>query len=138
MRWHSDRGSATTELVLVTPILLALLGLVVFAGRVGGIEQQVLAAADEAARAATLQGGPDLARAAAVTTVEDNLGDAGVSCRDLTVSVDTDGLRPGGYVTVTVRCTVGLDDVVFAGMPGARSYEASASEVVDRWRGSGP
>lgn len=128
-------GSVTTELVLLTPILLVLLGFVVFAGRLGTVQQQVLAAADEGARAASLRGDPDAGRAAGITAVDSNLADAGVECAGLTVEVDTDFFHRGGAVTVTVRCDVGLDDVVFAGMPGTRQYEASATEVIDLHRG---
>ena len=135
MRWQRADGSVTTELVLLTPILLVLLGFVVFAGRLGGVQQRVLSAADEAARAASLRADAEAGRSAAITAVEANLGDAGVECVDLAVEVDTGEFRRGGQVTVTVRCAVGLDDVVFAGLPGSRSYEASATEVIDLWRG---
>lgn len=135
MTWRREDGSVTTELVLVTPILLVLLGFVVFAGRLGGVQQQVVSAADQAARAASLRGGAEDGRAAAIATVEANLGDAGVECTDLAVDIDTDAFERGGHVTVTVRCTVGLDDVVFAGLPGTRQYEASATEVIDLYRG---
>lgn len=130
-----DRGSVTTELVLVTPVLLLLLAFVVFAGRVGGVQQQVLAAVDEAARAASLRGDADAASAAAAAAAADNLTDAGVSCTDLAVEVDTADFRRGGHVTVTMDCTIGLDDVVFAGLPGTRTSQATATEVVDRLRG---
>lgn len=135
MRWRRADGSVTTELVLLTPILLVLLGFVVFAGRLGGVQQRVLAAADEGARAASLRGDPDAGRSVAISAVEANLADAGVECVDLSVEVGTDDFRRGGQVTVTVRCAVGLDDVVFAGLPGSRVYEASATEVIDLWRG---
>lgn len=125
----------TTELVLITPILLLLLGFVMFTGRLGGVQQQVLSAADEAARAASLRGDPDAARSAAMTTVEANLADAGVACRELTVDVDTDEFRRGGHVTVALSCAIGLDDLAFTGLPGTRSYEASATEVIDLRRG---
>lgn len=134
MRRHQD-GSVTTELVLLTPVLLLLLGFVVFAGRLGGVQQQVLGAADEAARAASLHDDPDAGRAAAAATVQDNLADAGMECAGLTVEVDTGAFHRGGHVTVTVRCAVGLDDVVFAGLPGSRQYEAAATEVIDLYRG---
>jgi Flp pilus assembly protein TadG len=135
MRWRPADGSVTTELVLITPILLVLLGFVMFAGRLGGVQQRVLSAADEGARAASLRGDPDAGRSAAIDAVETNLGDAGVECLDLMVEVGTDDFARGGQVTVTVRCAVGLDDVVFAGLPGSRAYEASATEVIDLWRG---
>jgi len=135
MRWRATDGSVTTELVLLTPILLVLLGFVVFAGRLGGVQQRVLSAADEGARAASLRGNPEAGRSAAIVAVEANLGDAGLECVDLTVEVGTDDFRRGGHVTVTVRCALGLDDVVFAGLPGSRQYQASVTEVIDLWRG---
>jgi len=135
MRWRAADGSVSTELVLLTPILLVLLGFVVFAGRLGGVQQRVLSAADEGARAASLRGEADAGRSAAIAAVEANLGDAGLECVDLAVEVDTGDFRRGGHVTVTVRCAVGLDDVVFAGLPGSRAYKASSTEIIDLWRG---
>lgn len=134
-RRHGQQGSATTELVLLTPVLLLLLGFVVFAGRVGGIQQEVLTAADEAARAASLRGDADAARAAAVDAAEANLADAGVSCHQLTVDGDTSQFRRGGQVRVTVTCAVGLDDVAFAGLPGQRTFSATSTEIIDVFRG---
>lgn len=128
-------GSVTTEMVLLTPVLLALLGFVVFAGRVGGIQQQVIAAVDEAARAASLTGAVTTAEQVATDTVTRNLDDAGVACRDLIVLVDTAAFRRGGHVSVSATCAIGLDDVVFAGLPGQRSFSAAATEVIDVYRG---
>lgn len=138
MRHGGAEGSVTTELVLLTPVLLVLLGFVVLAGRVGGIQQQVLAAADEGARAASLRADPDAGRTVAITRVEDNLADAGVACAELHVAVDTAAFRRGGHVGVTVRCSIGLGDVAFTGLPGSRSYEATAVEVIDAYRGGAP
>lgn len=131
MKAHGEEGGLTTELVLLTPVLLVMLAFVVFAGRLGGVQQQMLSAADEAARTASLRANPDAGRAAAVATVEANLADAGLSCRELTIEVDTHEFRRGGHVAVTVGCAVALDDVAFAGLPGTRTFEVSATEVID-------
>ena len=138
MRRAGAEGSVTTELVLLTPVLLLLLGFVVLAGRVGEVQQQVLAAADEGARAASLRADAAAGRAAATARIQDNLADAGVTCAGLTVAVDTSSFHRGGRVGVTVRCSIGLGDVAFAGLPGSRSYEATAVEVIDTYRGGGP
>ncbi len=135
MSVRGEAGSVTTEMVLLTPVLLTLLGFLVFAGRVGGIQQQVIAAVDQAARAASLGGAPDIAEQVAADTVATNLADAEVSCRDLSVQVDTATFRRGGHVSVTATCGIGLDDVVFAGLPGQRSFTATATEVIDIYRG---
>ena len=131
----AEDGSATTELVLLTPVLLLLLAFVVFTGRVSDAEQRVLAAADEAARAASLWRDAATAEIAATEAAGVNLANAGVSCEDLTVDVDTSAFRRGGYVSVTVMCGVGLDDVAFAGVPGERRLTATATEVIDTFRG---
>lgn len=130
-----EEGSVTTELVLVTPVLLLLLAFVVLAGRVGGVQQQVIAAADEAARAASLRATAGAGQVAAVEVAEGNLADAGVSCRDVGVGVDTSAFGRGGHVGVTVTCAVGLDDVAFVGLPGQRRFTATSTEVIDRFRG---
>ncbi len=132
---HGQQGSVTTELVLLTPILLLLLGFVIFTGRVGGIQQEVLTAADEAARAASVRGNAEAARAAAVAAAEGNLADAGVTCQQLTVHSDTSRFRRGGEMSVTVTCVVGLDDVSFAGLPGTRTFTATSTEIIDVFRG---
>lgn len=135
MTTRRQDGSVSTELVLLTPVLLALLAFVVFAGRVGGAQQQITAAADQAARAASLRGDPDSAIAAASQVAQANLADAGVTCADVGIEVDTAAFGAGGQVGVTVTCVVELDDVVFAGLPGSRTFTSTAVEVVDRYRG---
>lgn len=134
MNVREDAASVATEMVLLTPVLLVLLGFVVFAGRVGGIQQQVIAAVDQAARAASLVATPEAAQQSAARTVEANLGDAGFACRELVVQVDTTTFGRGGHVSVTATCGIGLDDVVFAGLPGRRSFTATATEIIDRHR----
>ncbi|HEX9888548.1 MAG TPA: TadE/TadG family type IV pilus assembly protein [Nitriliruptorales bacterium] len=124
----------TTELVLLTPVVLLLLGFVVLAGRVGGIEQQLLTAADEAARAGSIRAHPDAAAVDARTVAAANLTDAGVSCAQLDVDVDLTSFHRGGHITVDVTCTVALADVAFAGLPGQRTVSATATEVIDRLR----
>lgn len=97
----------------------------------------MIAAVEEAARAASLVGTPEAAQQVAEQTVASNLADAGLACRDLAVQVDTASFQPAGHVTVTATCAIGLDDVAFAGLPGQRSFTATATEVIDRYRGGG-
>ena len=130
-------GSVTTEVVLITPVLLVLLGFVVMTGRIGEVDGAVVHAAHQAARAASLAGTPDAARTQAVTTANANLADIGISCSRLLVEVDTSRFEPGGDVAVAVSCTVDLGDIAFAGLPGERTLDARAVEVIDRHRGTG-
>ena len=127
----------TTELVLIVPVLLVLLGLVVMTGRLGEANTHVGHAAHQAARAASLAGSADSARLDAVQTATANLDDLGIGCRDLIVEVDTSRFEPGGHVGVSVTCTVDLKDLAFAGLPGRRTLQGEAVEVIDRLRGVG-
>lgn len=134
-RTGDDRGSVAVETAVVAPVLVFLLLLVVFAGRVAQAEGDVRRAASEAARAASLEQFPDAATDEAERVVAANLSASGVVCGALDVDVDTDDLVPGGSVAVTVRCTASMEDVTLLGVPGEREFVARSLEVVDRYRG---
>jgi hypothetical protein len=53
------------------------------------------------------------------------------------VSVDTTAFRPGGQVTVTVRCTARLSDVALAGFPGSKTLTGSSVSPLERLRDLG-
>lgn len=127
----SQRGAVSTELAVVTPVLIGLMLLVVYAGRVVEAEADVSHAAYEAARAATLTDTPAAAHAAATETAHANLAVGAVACRSLDVAVDTDRFTPGGHVTVTLTCRATFADLSLLAVPGTRSFTASASSVVD-------
>lgn len=130
-----EQGSLSAELVLVTPALVLLMLFVVFAGRLGSAAADVRQAAAEAARTASLHASPAAADAAARDTATANLAASGVDCAATDITVDTAGLNPGGTVAVMVRCIVALDDVALTGLPGSRTLQAEAVEVVDLYRG---
>lgn len=134
-RWHpGDRGTVATELVLVVPVLVVLLLTVVYAGRVTRAQTLVREAASRAARAASLRQTEAAAAGDARAVALANLGGSRVSCSTVSVTVDAD-LRPGGSVAVTVRCTADLDGLGLLGVPGSRTLTATATQVVDTWRG---
>ena len=132
-----ERGSIAVEVAVIAPALLFLMLLVVFAGKVAEADGNVERAASDAARAASLRQDPADATADAQTTAAANLAAAGVHCHTLTTIVDTDDFRPGGIVTVTVRCEASMVDVTLLGVPGRLTFTATAVEVVDRFRGGG-
>lgn len=136
-RVRGEMGSVALETAVIAPALIALLLLVVFAGRVSQAEAEVRRAASEGARAASLEYFPDAAESAAASRVEANLRDNGVVCADLSTDVDTSDLVPGGQVVVTVRCVADMADVALLGVPGERTFVARSIEVVDRFRGIG-
>lgn len=133
----SERGSVAVEAAIIAPALVALLLLVVFAGRVSQAAAEVRRAASEGARAASLEYFEDAAQTAAGDRVAENLKDNGVVCAELATEVDTSQLVPGGSVSVTVHCTADMADIALLGVPGKRTFVARSIEVVDRYRGSG-
>lgn len=131
-----QRGAASTELVLLTPVIIVLLLLLAFAGRLAGARSDVVAASRDAARAASIARSPAEAAHAARDAARIVLQDTGVRCAadDENVSVDVSDFRPGGSVSVTVRCAIPLRDLGLLGIPGDRVASATAVEVVDRFR----
>lgn len=138
-QWSAgDRGSITLELAILAPAVLALLGLVIVAGRIeiaGGAVEQASAAA---AREASLARSPEAARQAATRAAMDDLNGQDLRCTDLTVIVDTAGFNvPVGtpaQVSARVSCTVGLSDISVPGMPGTRTLTAETQSTLDRYR----
>lgn len=130
-----DRGSVAVETAVVAPALVVLLLLVVYAGRISHLDATVQRAASEASRAATLEGSPEAAEQAAIEAARANLSSASTPCADLIVDVDTTDFRPGGSVTATIRCEASMSDVALLGVPGTRTFSASSTEIIDRFRG---
>lgn len=132
---RSERGSAAVELVLVTPVMLVMLLLVVFGGRLSQARAQVDEAARDAARAASLARSPSAAQTDGQAAAAATLSERGITCRQLDVAVDVASFAPGGSVTATVTCTADLADLVGLGVPASRSISAHFSEPVDVYRG---
>jgi Flp pilus assembly protein TadG len=137
-RLSGARGSAGVSVVLLTPAVLALLAFAVLAGRVGTAHQDVVTAAQAAARAASLRQSPTAMVADARTAAETTLRNAGMSCGSTAVDVATagaGGIFTTGVVTATVSCQVALADLVDLALPGQKTITARASAPLDRYRG---
>lgn len=139
IRVRGDRGAtASVELALLTPALLAMLMVTTLVFRITQAAAEVTDIAAEAARAASLERAPADAAAAAQATAAANLTAGEVTCVDLQVTTDTGAFVPGGLVTVTVTCTADLSDLVLLAVPATRTLSATAREVIDTYRGGGP
>lgn len=134
MTGNLERGAVSTELAVITPILIGFMLLVVFAGRVAQAEGDVAHAAHEAARVASLVATPVAAEEAATDIVSANVNEGAVECREVQVSVDTSNFVPGGQVAVTVTCEASFADIAMLAVPGARTFQATAIEVIDTHR----
>lgn len=128
-----NRGSVTTEVVLLTPVLVLFVLFVVAAGRAGQTVEQVRHAADQGARAASLVRPARMAAAAEAAVLID-LRAGGVPCNQPSVATSVQGSGPVRSVTVTVRCRVPLQGLGPLDGPG-QVVSASSTEVIDRYRG---
>jgi Flp pilus assembly protein TadG len=125
-------------LVVLTPALLALLLLVIAAGRISSAKGQVEEAARDGARAASLARSSDQATNAARRAALANL-ETGQLCISPSISVTGDFAKPAGTprsVRVSVTCTARLSDIALPGLPGAKSLSASYVVPIDTFRGA--
>lgn len=138
--WADDRGLLSTELaVIMFPFIISCVAIVTYAGRVAQAEGDVQQAAQQAARAASLTGSADSAVAAARSVAAENLATARVACANgHDVVVHTDNFVPGGYVRVDVTCRARFSDVSHIAVPGAHTFTATATEIIDFYRSQNP
>jgi Flp pilus assembly protein TadG len=138
---RDDAGSASLELVVLTPALVGLLGLLILAGRVAVAGNSVEQAADEAARSASIARRVAGARAAAEQGARRALAQQDLRCSRVTVALDTSGFTvPVGAparVRATLTCTVDLSDLALPGFPGERTVTATAVSPLDTYRERG-
>jgi Flp pilus assembly protein TadG len=138
MKPSSDSGSAALETVLIVPIFVALFLFAIFGGRLVGAKNHVVGAAQDAARAASQRDDPADAAAVANETGRASLRAAGLACSHSDVRVDTAQFQPGGFVRVHVSCVASLADLTSLGVPGSRTFTATATEAVDTYRSDQP
>lgn len=138
-RRDRERGSTAVELALLTPVLLAVLGLMVAGGRLVTTHAEVDQAAAHGARAATLARSPTTAQTAGTRAAHQELAQQGLHCQRAEIRVDTTHfaapLGQAGQVRVTTACTVPLADLTVPGLPGSVRLPATFSSPTDPFRG---
>lgn len=135
-----QEGSASLEMAILTPPLLALIALAVIVGRVALADAAIDQAAADAARAASISTTPQAATANATAAADFTLAHSGLTCRTLTVSVPTTAAFdvPVGQpasVTATVQCQVDLSDLGLPGAPGTVTETASMTSPLNQYSG---
>jgi Flp pilus assembly protein TadG len=128
----------TTELVIVMPVLICFLFLVIAAGRLTDAKSDVVGAASDAARVASLQQSAGAARAQAQAAATDTVSGENLNCKD-GPQVDTEFLPTGEFergatVHVEVTCTVDTRDLTFIGLPLSVTLFEEAWEPIDAHR----
>ncbi|MEO5974647.1 MAG: TadE family protein [Ilumatobacteraceae bacterium] len=128
----TENGSATVELVLLTPVLMILMLFVVIAGRSGESQIEVHHAADQAARAASMVH-PRSMQAVAERVAREDLSKNGVGCTNSIVELSITESELSRSVTVFLDCVVNRDGLDLLGL-GERHVSADSTEIIDRWR----
>jgi len=124
----------SVETVVLTPVLVGCILTIAGGARFIEASDQVRAAAAIAARAASLETTADAAVAAGRTAAQRSLADRGRSCVDLDVVVDPGAFTAGGAVWATVTCRADLSDLAGFGLPGSKTFTASAVVPLDQHR----
>lgn len=146
LRWtragqRADEGSVAIEAAIILPCLIMFVCLAIAGGRIVTSGAKIDAAAEDAAREASIHRTAASAQAAARAAVAESLNDQGITCASSNVSISTSGLDVPvgqvGTVTVTVSCTVSLADLLLPGVPGARTLTSTTTSVVDAYRQRG-
>ena len=143
---RGDRGTASLELVIVAPFLLALMMLIIAFGRYAQTENLVDQAARDAARAATAQNVRGDVPKVIDQVVSESMADAPPSCRD-TAAADPPVMSDDAFglpdpndplaietISVTVHCTLDLSDLAALPLQSVEITRTFTSPL-DRYRG---
>jgi Flp pilus assembly protein TadG len=129
-----DRGSAHVELVILAMVSFLFVAMIIFAGRLNVGSASAEAAARSAARAISVARDPQAAvadaRADAASTVR--LGSA--MCASMRFEPEISAAE----VRVTITCRVDLSEATLLRVPGSMDVTATAREVIDQYRETGP
>lgn len=136
-RCRGESGAiAPLELALIAVPVLAVLMLIVLAGRVVIADGTLDGIAHYGAREAARARSADDASSAAANAVDADVAAAGLECDATDVAVDTANFRAGGTVAVLVTCEVRLSDLAPLPLPGTRTIQSRAVAAVDVYRGT--
>ena len=125
-------GSATVELVLITPVLMVLALFVVLSGRSGEALRQVQHAADHGARAAS-QASATKREAVGLAAAGRDLRSTRRACVDQSIQVERAKIGRFDAVKVSVSCGVEHSGLQLLGL-SARRVTAESIEVIDVYR----
>jgi Flp pilus assembly protein TadG len=138
MKRRDEGGSAAVEAVIGVPAFMLFVGLIIFGGRTAMTNQALESAANDAARAASIERSGSAASTAAELAARASVANQQIHCISFDVDVDSAGFKaPVGQdasVTVTVSCRLDLSDLSVPGIPGSRVLQATVSSPIDTWR----
>jgi Flp pilus assembly protein TadG len=132
-----DGGTMSLEMVLLTPLFVAFIMLLAWAGRIVDARSQVDSAARDAVRAASTARSESAVKNLAQDAANASLGGVGWCSPGPSVSIDQQSgatnWQAGGQISVIVTCTVNLGDLTFIGLPGTKTITAHATAPIDNY-----
>lgn len=137
-RWRRDEdGSMALELVVLTPVLVSAILVIAAGARYVEARGQTVDAAYAAARAASLTTDQASAVTAGRRAASQAMAERGRACAHLDVRIDAGRFRPGGNMHATVTCIADLSDLRGLGLPGTKSFTATATVPLEQHRDFG-
>lgn len=131
---RGERGSLAVEVVLMVPVLMMIVMLVVFVGRVQGASIAVRHAADVGARSGSLTHTANAKQRAHFSTREE-LSLAQHLCGSTRVNATTQTINGEVVVVATAQCVVRMNGLAFLGLSGP-TVRGHSTEVIDHFRSS--
>jgi len=133
MRAEKSRGSMAVEVLLLTPVLVTLVMLIVYAGRMTEASIRVHRAADVGARVASISNDALMLWKGEIAARTD-LRLSKSPCQNIDVAVRKSRIDRLVTVTTTVSCTVPVAGLGLLS-PRTQRVQASSTEVVDFYTG---
>lgn len=137
--YAGEKGSASLELAILAPVIIALLLMLVAFGRTTSATSHVDGAAFATARAASIERSSTSAQSSANSIAHDYLDQRGLTCEPQVVEVDTSGFSRAvgqrAQVQVTITCTVPMREITGVVPFGSKTFTATAISPIDSYRG---
>lgn len=139
LRRTGQRGLApATELVIIFPALIVLLGVIVGGARIWFARSVVTDAAYSGARAASIERDAGQANAVGHNATVQRLNMRGITCLQTSIDLDLSGFSaPVGTpasVTEQIHCQVSIGNVLVPGMPGSMMIVGRGTSPIDTYR----
>lgn len=130
-----ERGTSPSAFMMIFLIVLMVFELAVVGGRLAGADAAVSNAAHAAARQGSVVQSKSQVAGVMRSVAEANLNNAGQNCAPILVTPLVNQFAAGGYVEVTVECTVKLSELSGLGIPLPDvKVQATHREVVETFR----
>lgn len=134
-RLRSQSGSAAVEVVILAPILLALLALVIGAGRVVTIRSAVQSVVRESARSASQASNIEEALGIVESRAREVAAETGLDPDRVDVEAELKEFSRGEPMVVSASYRVTLSDLpAFGLIPGSFALSARHVETVERYK----